>query len=101
MSRRKRPVVFKSFFSESVRGRTLSNSSTVLRRWLNCQRQSFHLSSGTSAYSAARFEIKGVLIGFSSGCNSQTIKAVQARGTEDRGVDRGLDDRTRQNMGSF
>src|SRR5689334_9911694 len=34
-------------------------SSTLLRRLLNCQRQSFHFSSGMSLYSGARLETKG------------------------------------------
>src|SRR4249919_3820200 len=40
--------------SSSVSSRTCSISSRSLTRWLSCQRQSFHCSSGISAQSGAR-----------------------------------------------
>src|SRR6266540_2945566 len=39
--------------SSAVRLRTWATSSRSLTRWLSCQRQSFHFSSGTSAQGRA------------------------------------------------
>src|SRR3972149_5621020 len=60
MSPRNKPWVLRAFFSLSVRCRTFSKSSTLFRRLLNCQRQSFHFSSGTSVKTGARLDINGV-----------------------------------------
>src|SRR5512137_2650515 len=48
---------------------TCPSSSKVFKRWLSCQRQSFHCSSGTSAHSAGR----GVRDAFHSRVNLRVI----------------------------
>src|SRR5437867_1140116 len=50
MSRRKRSFAVTPSISSGVRLITCCNSSSVFNRWLICQRQSFHFSSGTSLH---------------------------------------------------
>ena len=49
--------------SSSVRSRICSISARSLTRWLSCQRQSFHCSSGTSSQIGARRLTAGAPVG--------------------------------------
>ena len=79
--------------SSSVRFRTCSISSRSLTRWLSCQRQSFHFSSGTSSQIGARRLTAGRPSGPSARAGSRRLTNGASAAARCGGLmgDRGLD----------